>query len=84
MGGGGQKMKILALEPNWTKFCIHNLWAYRELEIQKLSTQNGGEFKKWKFLPLKQTEPNFVYIICGPIELEIKKLTTQNGGRVKK
>ena len=29
-------MKILALGPNSTKFCIHNLWASRELEMQKL------------------------------------------------
>ena len=36
-------MKILALEPNSTKFCIHNLGAYREREMQKLTTQNGGE-----------------------------------------
>ena len=38
-------MKILALEPNRTKFCIHNLWAYRELEMQKITTQNGGGLK---------------------------------------
>ena len=44
MGGGGQKMKMLAFEPNWTKFWIYNLGAYRELEMQKLSTRNdeGG------------------------------------------
>ena len=41
-GGEGQKMKILAFEPNWTKCCIHNLGAYREREMQKLSTQNDG------------------------------------------
>ena len=35
-------MKILALDPNETKFCIHNLGAYREVEMQKLTTQNGG------------------------------------------
>ena len=35
-GGKGQKIKILALGPNSTKFCIHNLWASRELEMQKL------------------------------------------------
>ena len=35
-------MKILSLGANSTKFCIHNLWASRELEIQKLTTQNGG------------------------------------------
>ena len=46
-------MKILALEPNSTKFCIHNLWAYRELEMQKLSTQNGGEGQKMKILALE-------------------------------
>ena len=36
MGGECQKMKILALGPNSTKFCIHNLWATRRLEMQKL------------------------------------------------
>ena len=35
-------MKILAIGANPTKFCIHNLWAYRELEMQKLTTQNEG------------------------------------------
>ena len=35
-GGGGQKMKILPLEPNSTKFYTHNLWATRRLEMQKL------------------------------------------------
>ena len=29
-------MKIIALGPNSTKFCIHNLWTSRELEMQKL------------------------------------------------
>ena len=46
--GEGQKMKILALGPNSSKFCIHNLGAYRELEMQKLSTQideGGGGLK---------------------------------------
>ena len=38
MGGGGQKIKILALEAKSTKFCKHNLWASRELEMQKLGT----------------------------------------------
>ena len=37
----GQKMKILALRLNSTKFCIHNLWASRELEMQILTIQNG-------------------------------------------
>ena len=36
-GGGGQKMKILVLGPNSTKFYTHNLWAIRRLEMQKLS-----------------------------------------------
>ena len=35
-GGEDQKMLILALGANSTKFCIHNLWASRELEMQKL------------------------------------------------
>ena len=50
--GEGQKMQILALELNWTKFCIHNLWAYRELEMQKLTTQNdeGGRVKNENFI----------------------------------
>ena len=53
--GGGQKMKILSLGANSTKFCIHNLGAYRELEMQKLTTQNGREGQKMKILAL---EPN--------------------------
>ena len=32
----GQKMKIISLGPNSTKLCIHNLWATRRLEMQKL------------------------------------------------
>ena len=36
MGGGGHKMKILALGANAKKFCIHNLWATRNLEMQNL------------------------------------------------
>ena len=39
MGGEGQKIKILALGPNSNKFCIHNLWATRWLEIQKLGAE---------------------------------------------
>ena len=35
-GGGRQKMKILALGLNSTKFYTHNLWATRRLEMQKL------------------------------------------------
>ena len=43
--GGDQKMKILAHGANSTKFCIHNLWATGELEMQKLTGQNerGGQ-----------------------------------------
>ena len=33
--GGVKKMYILTLGANSTKFCIHNLWAYRELEMLK-------------------------------------------------
>ena len=29
-------MKILALGANWAKFCLHNMWATRRLEMQKL------------------------------------------------
>ena len=29
-------MEILAPEANTTKFCIHNRWTSRELEMQKL------------------------------------------------
>ena len=32
-GGWGEKMKILALGPNSTKFCTHNLWATRRVYI---------------------------------------------------
>ena len=41
----GQKMKILALEANSTKCYIHNLWATRRLEMQKLGAVwcVGGE-----------------------------------------
>ena len=35
-GQGGHKMKIEALEPNSTKFCIYNQWAPRSLKMQKL------------------------------------------------
>ena len=35
-------MKIKALEPNPTKFCIHNLWATRRLKMQKLTAKMGG------------------------------------------
>ena len=41
-GSGVKKIQILAFGANSTKFCIHNLGAYRELEIQKLTTQNDG------------------------------------------
>ena len=41
-------MKILALGPNSTKFCIHNLLATRRLEMQKLTTKNGGGGQKIK------------------------------------
>ena len=34
-------MKILALGANSTKFCVHNLWVSRELEMQKLGTGVG-------------------------------------------
>ena len=34
-------MKILALGLNSTKFCIHNLWASGELEMQKLGAGGG-------------------------------------------
>ena len=49
-GRGRQKMKILALGANPNKFCIHNLWASRELEMQKLTTQSGGKGQKIKNL----------------------------------
>ena len=52
-------MKILALGTNSTKFCIHNLWSSRELEIQKLTTQNGEECQKIKILSLG----------CGTLEV---------------
>ena len=37
-----KKMQILALGANSTKFCVHNLGAYRELEKKKLTAQNWG------------------------------------------
>ena len=40
--GRGAKMKIYALEPNSTKFCIHNQLAPRSLKMLKLTAQNGG------------------------------------------
>ena len=58
-GAGGQKMKILALGANSTKFCIHNLWVTRRLEMQKLTTQNGEEDKKMKILPLGPNSTKF-------------------------
>ena len=38
-------MKILALGANSTKFYIHNLWATRRVEMQKLGAgmERGGE-----------------------------------------
>ena len=54
-GRKGQKMKILALGANSTKFYTHDLWTTRELEMQKLTTQNGEEGQKMKILAL---EPN--------------------------
>ena len=39
--GGSQKIKIWPLEPNTTKFCIHNQWAPRTLKMQKQTVQNG-------------------------------------------
>ena len=42
------------------KFCLE--------KFPQNTTQRGGGVKKCKFLPLEQTQPNFVYIICGPIE----------------
>ena len=38
-GEGKKKMKILALGANSTKFCTHNLWATRRLEMQKLGAE---------------------------------------------
>ena len=55
-------MKILALGANSTKFCIHNLWVYRELEMQKLTTQNGGEGQKMKILGREPNRPYFYKI----------------------
>ena len=49
-GGGGLKMKISALEPNSTKFCIHNQWATKRLKMQKLTGQNGEGGEKNKNL----------------------------------
>ena len=34
-------MKILALGPNSTKSCTHNLWVTRRLEMQKLGAGWG-------------------------------------------
>ena len=42
IGGKGQKMKIISLGPNSNKYCIHNLWASRSLEMQKLSARCSG------------------------------------------
>ena len=33
----------------------------------KKTPQKGGGIKKWKFLLLEQTQPNFVYITCGAL-----------------
>ena len=63
--GGESKMKILALEPNRIKFCIHNLGAHRELEMQKPTTQNGGGVENENDKPLNLPEPNFVQLNCG-------------------
>ena len=49
-------------------FCLKN-------SPQK-TTQNVEDGQKWKFLPLEQTQPNFVYLICGGY----RELTTRNGG----
>ena len=52
-------MQILTLGANSTKFCTHNLWASRELEMQKLTTQNGREGQKMKILPLGPNSTKF-------------------------
>ena len=52
-------MKILPLGPNSTRFCTHNLWATKRIEIQKLTTQNGGEGQKMKILALGPNSTKF-------------------------
>ena len=40
---------MLALGANSTKFCTHNLWATRRLEMEKLGVggEDSGECRKW-------------------------------------
>ena len=78
-------MKILPLGPNSTKFCIHNLWAYRELEMQKLTTQNEGEGQKMKILALKANSTKFyTHNQWATRRLEMQKLGAEGkcGGGV--
>ena len=45
----------------------HILWTPRRLEMQKLTTQNGGVVVKNENSNIfDQNQPNFIYIFCGP------------------
>ena len=69
-----QKMKILALGVNSTKFCIHNLRATRRLEMQKLTTQSVGG-SKMKIIALGPNSTKFcIYNLRASRELEMQKL----------
>ena len=39
---------VLLKKFQFNDHAYRNLWAYRELEMQKLTTQNGGEGQKMK------------------------------------
>ena len=65
MEGGGitlnknrRKLIFLIVSPVWTKlnqkFCIYNQWAPRRLNMQKLTTQNGGGSCTKLFVLLKR------------------------------
>ena len=83
--GEGEKMSMLALGVNSTKFCTHNLWATRRLEMQKLTLQNGRKGKKMKILALGPNSTKFcIYNLWATRRLEMQKLTLQNGRKGKK
>ena len=72
-------MKIYALEPNSTKFCIHNQWAPKRLKIQKLTFQNRVGKKYENLCPLTKFNQICIHNQWAPKRLKIQKLTFQNG-----
>ena len=73
-------MKILAIGPNSTKFCIHNLRASRELEMPKLTTQIEGASQKMKILAIGPNSTKFcIHYLWAFRRLEMHKLGAGGG-----